>query len=126
AIDLGMIGIVFNWHTPFTEDDPLWLNYEERNRNIDTILGLSDKHNDFIWNTPEELEILRSSEWTQRCPNWFVISVDASGRRKQPCVFGGAVCEKCGCHVFPSLLATLGRTKQGMLMRLANAYWSRH
>jgi len=112
AEGLGMEGVIFNWHTPSRLDDPLWLNYPLRNRSIDTICKLKGASPELILNSYPELDLLRSPEWTRDCPNWLVVSYDAAGRVKRPCIFGGhAICERCGCHVYPSLLATYPLTR---------------
>ena len=42
ARDLGLRGLMFNWHTPSSLDDPLWIDLEKRNKNIDHILELKE------------------------------------------------------------------------------------
>jgi hypothetical protein len=107
AEDLGMLGIIFNWHTPHHMNDPLWLNYPLRNQCIDEISKLKETRPEFTLNSFAELELMRTPMWTKNCPNWFVVSYDATGRVKKPCILGErAICERCGCHVYPSLLAT--------------------
>ncbi|MFX1486397.1 MAG: radical SAM protein [Promethearchaeota archaeon] len=118
ASELGFRGIVFNWYTPFSENDPLWVPYIQRNTDIDMLIRHVRKEPDFILNTRRELDLLRSPEWTVRCPNWCTISIDAFGHSKRPCVLGSrAVCEKCGCHVFPSLIRILERAERTLLLR---------
>ncbi|MFX1598579.1 MAG: hypothetical protein ACFFC5_05905, partial [Promethearchaeota archaeon] len=118
ALELGFRGIVFNWYTPFSENDPLWVPYVQRNSDINVLIRHIRKEPNFVLNTRGELDLLRSSEWTTRCPNWCTISIDAFGHLKRPCVLGSrAVCEKCGCHVFPSVVRILERAERTLLVR---------
>jgi hypothetical protein len=99
---------MFNWYNPSGPDDRLWLDYNERNRDIDLLLSFIDKDPGFIYNSPFELEVLRTPDWTATCPAHWVPSYDAFGDLKKPCIFGErAICEKCGCHVFPSILESV-------------------
>ena len=56
----GRIGIQF--HTPFVDNDPLWLPIgEERNRAIDSILDYSCNENKrFVINSKEQFELMRA------------------------------------------------------------------
>ncbi|MEM5794360.1 MAG: radical SAM protein [Candidatus Aenigmatarchaeota archaeon] len=124
AMDLGLRAIAFNWYTPFSNNDPLWVDYQQRNRDIDLLIKLKEKYYDFIANTTEELEMMRNSGWTKRCPNWCTLSIDAYGKIKKPCVLGeNVLCEKCGCHVFPSVLLTIEKLKGGMVAKYARLRW---
>ena len=52
--------IGFQFHTPFTDNDPLWLEYgETRNKVIDKIIELHKKYPDFIMNTDEQLQLMK-------------------------------------------------------------------
>ncbi|MEM4309590.1 MAG: radical SAM protein [Candidatus Nitrosocaldus sp.] len=97
-------GIVFQFHTPFSENDPLWLPFgRERDALIDELIRLKREHYEFILNTEAQLNVSRKP-WGNRCPNWMCIAVDAFGRIKSPCSMGSAdpnmpspICERCGC-----------------------------
>ncbi|MEM2924022.1 MAG: radical SAM protein, partial [Candidatus Nitrosocaldus sp.] len=97
-------GIVFQFHTPFSENDPLWLPFgRERDALIDELIRLKREHYEFILNTEAQLNVSRRP-WGNRCPNWMCIAVDAFGRIKSPCSMGSAdpnmpspICERCGC-----------------------------
>jgi hypothetical protein len=95
---------MFNWHNPLGEEDPLWVPFAERNRDIDIVLGLAESSDGFVVNTRWELDLLRTPGWTGHCPSYWIESYDAAGRRKLPCIFADPrMCPRCGCHVFPAL-----------------------
>ena len=126
ARDLGLRGVMFNWHTPSRADDPLWLDYDARNRDIDVLLRLIEKEPEFIYNTRAEMDVLRTPDWTRTCPSYLVPSYDAYGGRKEPCIFGeGALCEKCGCHVYPALKLSIDGKRTGQY-RIALDFVDRH
>jgi hypothetical protein len=101
---LGLKGIMFNWHNPLEEEDPLWVPFSDRNRDINIVLGLAESSDGFVLNTRWELDLLRTPGWTGHCPSGWIESYDAAGRRKLPCIFADPrMCSRCGCHVFPAL-----------------------
>jgi len=109
----GRISIQF--HTPFVDNDPLWLPFgKERNKTIDDILEYSSKQNrHFVINSTEQLELLRGN-WGYKCPNWMILPLDYRGYIKTPCCMGtadeGALqpqCNKCGIAPYSGLLAEL-------------------
>jgi hypothetical protein len=81
--------ISIQFHTPFIDDDPLWLPFgEERNKLIDDLLEYSSKENDhFVINPKEQLELLRGN-WGYKCPNWMILVLDYKGNIKAPCCMG--------------------------------------
>jgi hypothetical protein len=97
-------GLVFQFYTPFSENDPLWLPFgDERNAVIDELIGLKKEYPTFILNTIQQLNTSRRP-WGVKCPNWMCVAVDAFGRIKSPCSMGSAdpnmpqpICERCGC-----------------------------
>jgi MoaA/NifB/PqqE/SkfB family radical SAM enzyme len=118
----GRISIQF--HTPFVDDDPLWLPFgEERNKLIDSILEYSSKENKhFVINPKEQLELLRGN-WGYKCPNWMILPLDYRGNIKMPCCMGSAnedalqpKCDKCGIAPYSGLLATIFPDEQAMAM----------
>jgi Fe-coproporphyrin III synthase len=107
--------ISIQFHTPFIDDDPLWLPFgEERNKVIDEILEYGRKENNhFVINPKDQLELLRGN-WGYKCPNWLIIALDYKGNIKAPCCMGSAnenasqpQCDKCGIAPYSSLLAGL-------------------
>ncbi len=96
--------ITFQFHTPFSYDDELWLPYgKERNATIDNIIRIKEKLPDFIANTSMQLNLFRDGGWSLNCPKWFFINLDNKGRRKQSCVISNTdsdgakpICERCG------------------------------
>jgi MoaA/NifB/PqqE/SkfB family radical SAM enzyme len=109
----GRISIQF--HTPFVDNDPLWLPFgKERNKTIDAILEYSSRqHRHFVINSTEQLELLRGN-WGYKCPNWMILPLDNRGNIKTPCCMvtadEGALqpqCDKCGIAPYSGLLAEL-------------------
>jgi MoaA/NifB/PqqE/SkfB family radical SAM enzyme len=109
----GRISIQF--HTPFVDDDPLWLPFgEERNRTIDSILDYSSNENKhFVINSKEQFELMRGN-WGYKCPNWMILPLDYRGNIKIPCCMGSTnedalqpQCDKCGIAPYSGILAGL-------------------
>jgi MoaA/NifB/PqqE/SkfB family radical SAM enzyme len=107
--------ISIQFHTPFVENDPLWLPFgEERNRTIDSIIEYRNKQNKhFVIDSKEQLELLRGN-WGYKCPNWMILPLDYRGNIKTPCCMGSAnessmqpQCDKCGIAPYSGLLAEL-------------------
>ena len=110
--------IGFQFHTPFADNDPLWLPYgDTRNGIIDNIIKLRKKHPDFIMNTEKQLELMKGN-WggikttPVDCPSWAILSLDHKGKIKQPCCIGSSdskalkpMCEKCGLGCYSILVA---------------------
>jgi MoaA/NifB/PqqE/SkfB family radical SAM enzyme len=96
--------LTFQFHTPFSNDDGLWLPYGKlRNRTIDKLLEIKENYPNFIANTSKQLDLFRDSKWTVGCPNWFFVNLDSSGRTKQSCIISNTgddgrkpICGKCG------------------------------
>ncbi|MFL6423054.1 MAG: radical SAM protein [Nitrososphaera sp.] len=123
AKNMGAYGISFAWSTPMSPNDALYLSQAERQKDIDEIIGLKRHYyGDYILNSDKELELMRTNQWSNRCPTWFVESYDAYGNRKPTCVFGKAtpfMCENCGCNIYPSILTVLERHKPALISKLA-------
>jgi sulfatase maturation enzyme AslB (radical SAM superfamily) len=123
AKELGTKGICFAWSTPMNPKDGLYLSHEERQKDIVEIQRLKRHlYRDYILNSDEELDVIRTNEWSKHCPTWFVESYDAYGNRKPTCVFGEAtpfMCENCGCNIYPSILAVLERRKPALISKLS-------
>lgn len=96
--------LTFQFHTPFSYDDKLWLPYGKlRNKTIDKLLKIKETCPDFIANTSKQLNLFRDGKWTANCPNWFFVNLDSSGKTKQSCVISNTdengikpICERCG------------------------------
>ena len=107
--------ITFQFHTPFSFNDELWLPYGKlRNSVIDRLLKIKEKYPDFVANTSKQLILFRSGKWTAKCPTWFFINLDSSGKMKQPCVISsidgnGAkpICERCGIGCYAGVYSGL-------------------
>jgi len=95
---------IFQFHTPFSYDDELWLPYGRlRNNTIDKLLEIKENYPDFIANMAKQLDLFRDEKWTAGCPHWFFVNLDSSGRTKQSCVISNTdkngikpICERCG------------------------------
>ena len=106
--------MVVQFHTPFSNNDPLWLPYgKTRDRVIDDLIRLKKEYNGFIPSPVLHLKTYKKS-WGSKCPSWIAIGVDSFGRIKTPCPLGSAeesmtqpVCERCGC-VANSMLYSFG------------------
>jgi MoaA/NifB/PqqE/SkfB family radical SAM enzyme len=127
AQDLGLRGLMFNWKNPLSEKDPTWVPFPERNKDIDEILGLKESYGDIVCNTRYELDHLRQPGWGRICPHELVLSYDAFGEQKRPCIFGEmADCSRCGCHVFPALLEAVKKGTPSIEFRLIFDFISRY
>jgi len=123
AKNLRANGICFAWSTPMSPKDVLFLSHEERQKDIDEIQRLKRLfYRDYIINSYKELDIMRTNQWSNRCPTWFVESYDAYGNRKPTCIFGEAtsfMCENCGCNIYPSILSILEHRRATLISKLA-------
>lgn len=110
--------IGFQFHTPFTKGDPLWLPFgPERTKVVDDIISKIDKYDDqYIINPKSQLELMKKN-WGGKgttpvdCPTWAILSVDHMGREKKPCCIGSAeknsmapICEDCGLGCYSVLV----------------------
>ena len=110
--------IGFQFHTPFTKGDPLWLPFgPERTKVVDDIISMVDKYDDqYIINPKSQLELMKKN-WGGKgttpidCPTWAILSVDHMGREKKPCCIGSAeknsmapICEDCGLGCYSVLI----------------------
>ncbi|MDI6759725.1 MAG: radical SAM protein [Candidatus Brocadiaceae bacterium] len=109
----GVRGCLFQFYTPVRglENDSLWPGWEIRDKTIDVLLGLKERHGDFIVLPPEVLESMRSDrcqEITRNCLfRQVAFCFDPQGRVKKPCMMGPqADCSRCGC-VLPFHLKAL-------------------
>jgi Fe-coproporphyrin III synthase len=110
--------IGFQFHTPFTKDDPLWLPFgDTRNKIVDEIILLKRSYPDYVANTEKQISLMKGN-WGGidttpiQCPSWVILSLDHMGRVKQPCCIGSAnnkglkpICEKCGLGCYSILVA---------------------
>ena len=110
--------IGFQFHTPFADNDPLWLPFGDTRTNIiNNIQRLRTKYPDFIMNTEKQLELMKGN-WggikttPVDCPSWAILSLDHKGMSKQPCCIGSSdskamkpICEKCGLGCYSILVA---------------------
>jgi MoaA/NifB/PqqE/SkfB family radical SAM enzyme len=110
--------IGFQFHTPFTKGDPLWLPFgPQRTEVVDNIISMREKYPDYIINPKKQLELMKKN-WGGKgttpvdCPTWAILSVDHMGREKMPCCIGSAeknsmkpICEECGLGCYSVLVA---------------------
>ena len=110
--------IGFQFHTPFADNDPLWLPFgDTRTDIINNIQRLRTKYPEFIMNTEKQLELMKGN-WggikttPVDCPSWAILSLDHKGMSKQPCCIGSSdskamkpICEKCGLGCYSILVA---------------------
>ena len=109
--------IGFQFHTPFTKGDPLWMPFGmDRTKVIDDIISMRQKYPDYIINPTSQLELMKKN-WGGSgtnpidCPTWAILSVDHLGREKLPCCIGSAdknsmkpICEDCGLGCYSVLV----------------------
>ncbi len=118
--DTKIKGVFFEFHTPrMGEGKELWLDWPERDCVIDTLVELKTTYGDFIYNTFQMLDLMRSQSLQDillDCPFTYVgLGLDPMGHPKFPCTIGPeADCDRCGCilPVFSSILY-----KRGWLIR---------
>lgn len=108
----------FQFHTPFADNDPLWLPYGPlRNDIISKIINLKKKYPNIIMNTFKQLELMKGP-WGGKgknpvdCPSWAILSLDHKGELKHPCCIGSSdpnalkpICEKCGIGCYSVLVS---------------------
>ncbi len=111
--------IAFQFHTPFINDDPLWLPFgDKRDKVVDSLVDLRKRFPKFVVNGEKQLSSMRGN-WggtgstPVECPSWAILSLDHLGRVKQPCCIGSAdikdglkpICERCGLGCYSILVA---------------------
>jgi hypothetical protein len=95
--------VFFEFHTPRKgEGKDLWLDWFERDQILDTLLELKKTYGDFIYNSIQMLELMKSQALQKTlsdCPFTYVgLSLDPMGHIKFPCALGpDADCKRCGC-----------------------------
>ncbi|MGC9308145.1 MAG: radical SAM protein [Thermoplasmatota archaeon] len=106
--------INFQFHTPFSNDDELWIPYgKKRNDIIKKIKDLKRRYPYKSYNTDKQLDLLGTNYWTKNCPNWTILSLDHKGERKTPCCIGCSgfgtkpICEKCGMCEYAGIFSGL-------------------
>lgn len=106
--------INFQFHTPFSHDDELWIPYgKKRDEIIKKIKELKRNHRSKSYNTDKQLDLLGTNHWTEDCPNWAILSLDHKGERKTPCCIGSSgsgtdpICEKCGMCEYAGIYSGL-------------------
>ncbi len=110
--------IGFQFHTPFADNDPLWLEYgETRNKVIDKIIKLQKKYPDFIMNTEKQLQLMKGTWVKIKLPQLIaplgqILSLDHQGKTKHPGCIGSSdtkalkpICEKCGVGCYSILVS---------------------
>lgn len=108
--------ISFHFHTPFAENDPLWIPYgKKKDEVLDRIISLKEKYSEYIVNEIKQLNLLRSPWGGDKtgpinCPNWAIMTLDHQAQTKTPCCLGSAgkdelkpMCENCGMSNYSSL-----------------------
>ena len=111
--------IAFQFHTPFINDDSLWLPFgDKRDKVVDNLVDLRKRFPKFVVNGEKQLSLMRGN-WggtgttPVECPSWAILSLDHLGRVKQPCCIGSSdiknglkpICERCGLGCYSILVA---------------------
>lgn len=124
-------GISFSFYTPQRGvADSLYLDCAQKDRVIDRILNLKKEYGDFIINSCSILKLMKSttsSEITTRCMSpRALLSIDAKGQIKSPCVMGSdADCLRCGC-VVPFEIESVVRRRHFDSMRTVKKFYTGH
>lgn len=101
--ETGIQGVFFEFHTPRKgEGNELWLDWPERDLVLEKLLELKKTYGDFIYNTVQILELMKSrplQKTLTHCPFSYIgLSLDPMGHIKFPCALGpDADCKRCGC-----------------------------
>ena len=118
--------INFQFYTPFNLEDPLWLPFgTARNDLIETIKNLKKEFPNFIINTNKQLDMFKS-DWSKKCPDWSVLSLDSRGRMKKPCCIGSysgkekPICERCGLAPYSGIYSGVFGNDSEWLSVIAN------
>jgi MoaA/NifB/PqqE/SkfB family radical SAM enzyme len=121
-------GMSISFCTPFSHSDPLWIPYGSlRDKLIDKIRKIKRRYPHFIVNTEKQLEVFRSSEWTENCPSFAFLSFDSMGRIKKPCILGkGAICDKCGLDCMSGAYTIIDLNDSGWTSILYNNFKKRN
>ena len=111
-------GINFQFHSPFQDNDPLWVPYgNKKNEIINQIISLKEKFPNYVIHETKQLELLRApwggdEKGPIKCPNWAILVLDHRGDAKTPCCLGSAKsddikpqCQSCGMSNYSSLLS---------------------
>ena len=111
--------IAFQFHTPFINNDSLWLPFgDKRDKVVDNLVDLRKRFPKFVVNGEKQLSLMRGN-WggtgttPMQCPSWAILSLDHLGRVKQPCCIGSSdtknglkpICERCGLGCYSVLVA---------------------
>ncbi len=124
-------GISFSFYTPqLNIDDSLYLNENDKDAVINDILELKKEYGDFILNSRSVLNLMKSGtspEITSRCKSpTAILSIDAKGNIKKPCVMGAGVdCSRCGCVVPFEIESVVGRRHFDSMRILKKFYTGR-
>ncbi|HLV33048.1 MAG TPA: radical SAM protein [Chitinispirillaceae bacterium] len=124
-------GISFSFYTPQRGvDDSLYLNDVQKDKIIDRILILKKEYGNFILNSRSILKLMKSttsSEITTRCMSpRALLSIDAKGKIKNPCVMGSdADCSRCGC-VVPFEIESVVKRRHFDSMRMVKKFYTGH
>ncbi len=101
--ETGIKGMQFDFYTPLKENDPLWLNWSEKEKIIQKIRDLKKKYSSFILLSDKIIDLFDPKNIpavTEDClVKKGVICLNPLGEKKYPCVMAGADCSRCGCVV---------------------------
>lgn len=91
--------VSFNFHTPFSETEELFLDPDRRNQTIDLLLDYK-KRGYPIMNTVSGLKAMRMVDGKTRCTDrycWVTNFVFSDGSRSPKCMgYTHGVCDRCG------------------------------
>jgi len=98
-------GFIFDFYTPTKPgDDPMWIDWEQRNKICDRLLALHKKYGDYIKVPAEVYEHMKKGKANLVTANCLLrkkgFALSADGTIKEKCILGPeADCSRCGCIV---------------------------
>jgi hypothetical protein len=97
-------GISFDFHTPTSKKDELFIPLNKRDEILDEMLELKKEYGDFILLSKKVVGLMKSDNYRNILgKNCIVkkttICFDPTGKTKEPCVIGNVDCSMCGCII---------------------------
>ena len=97
-LDGKIKGMTIQFYYPYEKTDPLMLTQEQRNHVLDELIRLK-KEGFPVVNSFRALKALKKNEWTSRCKEWMIASIEPDGTVTHGCYVknrGTVQCNVCG------------------------------
>ncbi|MGA1842460.1 MAG: radical SAM protein [bacterium] len=88
-------GMTIQFYYPYKKTDPLLLTNEQRIKVLDELIKLK-KEGWPVVNSFKALESLKNNNWTSRCKEWMVVSIEPDGTITQGCYVKNRDKVQCG------------------------------